>query len=416
MLRRSLATQHTNSSFAESVLRLAGAVLVLATVAWSQSTEKVLYKSLVGGNGSLFFDQQSNFYGTENNLTVFGGVYRLHHYLNGTWGFKVLYRFSGSDGAHPQAHPVLDSAGHLYGTTSDGGTNNEGTVFQLTPTPSGFWTEKVLYNFQLGPDGFEPSGGVVLDGGGNLYGTTFLGPHGTIYQLVPNADGTWTHKVLYQFTGGADGSNPLDDLVRDSAGNLYGATFDGGSTGHGTIFELSPESNGTWTFHLVYSLCSRAKCTDGTNGEESATVTPDNHGNLYGTTPHGGHVPCDFYAEGCGVVFKLTHTTTGAWTYQRLHAFCSMAGCLDGSTPVGGVVLDAAGNVYGTTLSGGASRAGTLFRLSHVLGGPWTEDVLYSFCALPDCADGMGPLGNLVLDSAGNLFGTTPSVIFEVTP
>lgn len=395
-------------------------LLILATTALSQSTEKVLYKSLLRGNGSLFFDQQSNFYGTEGEFTKFGAVYRVHHYLNGTWGFKILYRFSGSDGAHPHRFPVLDNAGNLYGATSDGGANNEGTVFQLTPTPTGFWTEKVLYNFQLAKSGFGPSAGVILDSAGNLYGTTFYGgvlSHGTVYELVRNSNGTWIHKVLHSFTDGADGGYPLGGLVRDSAGNLYGTTIGGGSARYGTIFELSPGSSGTWTFHVLHSFCSRSNCSDGYPGSGFTSVIVDSHGNLYGVTSHGGHTPCDYPTnEGCGTAFKLTHTTTGAWSYQLLHRFCSLPKCVDGAVPEGGLILDQGGNVYGTTVAGGDRNRGTVFKLSHVPGSTWTEDVLYSFCSAPDCSDGTDPIGSLVLDTAGNLLGTTQSVVFEIIP
>jgi uncharacterized repeat protein (TIGR03803 family) len=350
MLGLSFLAYKSDPLFTKSAaLRLAAAVLVLATAAWSQSTEKVLIKSLIGGNGSLFFDQQSDFYGTEDRLTKFGAVYRVHHYLNGTWGIKVLYHFTGgSDGAYPQSHPVLDNAGNLYGATWAGGSNicsagsvpNCGAVFELTPTSSGSWTEKVLYDFTHSADGFDPSAGVILDNVGNLYGTTsFGGPHaGTIFELVPNSNGTWTHKVLYGFTGGADGGGPSGGLVRDSAGNLYGTTGYGGSTGRGTIFELSPGSNGAWTFHVLHSFCVRTNCSDGEPGSGFASVILDSHGNLYGMTSAGGQVsvscPAGFI-DGCGTAFKLTHTTTGAWTFQRLYAFCSLDGCIDGKGPEG---------------------------------------------------------------------------------
>ena len=169
-------------------------------------------KSLVYGNGGLTFDQQGNLYGADEKLTRFGAVYRLHHFLNGAWGKVILFHFAGSDGASPKSNLVFDNAGNLYGATASGGDNNNGTVFQLTPTASGFWTEKVLYNFELGPDGFLPSN-VIIDDQGNLFGTTFLGTNGTIFELVHNSDGTFTHKVLYRFTGGADGGNPTTGLV-----------------------------------------------------------------------------------------------------------------------------------------------------------------------------------------------------------
>ena len=407
---------HTKAtSFTKAAaLRMAAAALVLTTAVWGQSTEKVVSKSLVYGNGGLTFDQQGNLYGADEKLTRFGAIYRLHHFLNGAWGKVILFHFAGSDGASPKSNLVFDNAGNLYGATASGGDNNNGTVFQLTPTASGFWTEKVLYNFELGPDGFLPSN-VIIDDQGNLFGTTFLGTNGTIFELVHNSDGTFTHKVLYRFTGGADGGNPTTGLVRDGAGNLYGATHVGGTNHAGTIFQLSPESDGTWTFHLVYTMCSRAHCTDGAPGEGFTSVTVDSHGTLFGITSHGGY-PCQFYAEGCGVAFKLTHARTGTWSYQLLHTFCVLSGCPDGVLPGGALSLDAAGSLYDTTFWGGAAGEGVAFRLSHAPGKPWSEDVLYSFCSAPKCADGANPVGSLALDTAGNLFGTTQSLVFEVIP
>jgi len=395
-----------------SALRMIVVSVVLASAASGQFTEKVLIKSLISGNGGLIFDQHGDLYGTDQKLTRFGAVYRLHHFPNGTWGKTILHHFSGTDGASPEPNLVFDNAGNLYGSTTIGGIYNDGTVYQLSPTASGTWTEKVLYNFQFGTHGWDPSP-VIIDGAGNLYGTTFFGPNGTIFELVHNSHGTWTHKVLYQFTGGTDGRNPQGALVRDSAGNLYGTTFDG--TERATVFELSPETNGSWTFHLVHTFCSRAKCTDGNPGFGSASVTLDNHGNLYGMTSQGGNPNCSpALVSGCGTVFKITHTKIGAWTFQVLHSFCLLDGCVDGQFPGGGVILDGVGNVYGVTLAGGANRFGTVFKVSHAPGHPWTEEVLYSFCSVSNCADGKGPLGSLVIDNAGNLFGTTLSAVFEL--
>jgi uncharacterized repeat protein (TIGR03803 family) len=413
----SLIRQKVPSFTERAALRMAAVSIVLATVAWGQSTEKVLVKSLINGNGGLTSDQNGDLYGTDQKLTRFGAIYRLHRWPNGAWQKTILYHFAGgTDGSSPNPSLVFDQAGNLYGTTAEGGDGDRGTVFQLIPTLSLPWTKKVLYNFEFGPYGFYPSN-VIIDDQGNLYGTTFLGPHGTIFELVHSSDGIFTHKVLYQFTGGADGGNPTTGLVRDSAGNLYGTTHSGGVTGHGTVFELSPEADGTWTFHLAYTFCSRTNCADGNPGSGGSSVTLDSHRNLYGVTFHGGHSLCgspSLSDSGCGVAFKLTHLRSGAWAFQLLHSFCSEQGCVDGQFPGGGVVLDGAGNVYGTTSGGGANRFGTVFKLSHVPGSPWSEKVLYSFCSAFNCADGKGPLGSLLLDGMGNLFGTTLSVVFEV--
>lgn len=421
MLGLSALTHHMSSSFTKRVALTAAASFVFAAVAWGQSTEKVLIKTLISGTGGLTFDQKGDLYGTDTKLTKFGAVYRLHRWPNGVWQKTILYHFAGgTDGSSPNPSLVFDKTGNLYGTTAEGGNGDEGTVFQLMPTPSLPWTKKVLYNFALGPDGFFPFSSVIIDDQGNLYGTTFLGgPAGTIFELVHNPDGTFTYKVLYQFAGSADGGNPTTGLVRDSAGNLYGTTFSGGTAEHGTVFELSPEANGTWTFHLAYTFCSRTNCADGNPGSGGSSVTLDSHRNLYGVTYRGGHSlwcgSSSLSDSGCGVAFKLTHLRSGAWAFQLLHSFCSVQFCVDGQSP-GGVILDAAGNVYGTTSGGGANRFGTVFKLSHVPGNPWSEEVLHSFCSAPNCADGSGPQAGLVLDATGNLFGTTSKVVFEVTP
>jgi uncharacterized repeat protein (TIGR03803 family) len=393
-----------------SLLRVIAVSFLLATLAWGQSTEKILTKALIAGNGGLTFDQHGDLYGTDQKLTKFGGVYRLHALANGGWARTILYHFAGgTDGANPQPNLVFDGAGNLYGATNTGGNNNNGTVFQLTPTPSGPWIEKVLYNFELGPDGFSPSGGVIIDGAGNLYGTTFLGPTGTVYEIVRNADGTWTHKVLYTFTGGSDGSNPRTGLVLDKLGNLFGTTSS-------TVFELSPATNGDWTFRLLHTFCSRPKCADGTPGQGFAFITFDSHGNLYGSATQGGNSSKCTWNGGCGTVFRLLPTKTGPWVFQVLHSFCSLANCADGGSPSGGVTVDGAGNLFGTTAAGGPNRFGTVFEITHSAGAPWSEQVLYSFCVDAHCSDGQGPLGSLALDGAGNAFGTTPNIVFEITP
>lgn len=406
-----LIRKKVSPSHRPAALTIAALCFVLTTGAWCQSTEKVVAK-LVNGNGGLTLGQDGDLYGTDQKLTRYGAIYRLHHYADGVWGKTILYHFSGPDGASPQPNLVFDAAGNLYGTTAIGGDNNEGVVFQLTPAPSGPWTETVLYKFELGPDGFGPPGGLVIDGKGNLYGVTFLGPHGTVYEMVHNPDGTWTHQVIYQFTGGTDGGNPQNRLVLDGAGNLYGTTFDGNPGA--TVFELSPETDGSWTFHLIHTFCSLAKCADGTPGEGSASVTLDSHGNLYGMTSQGGNTNCFFGT--CGTVFKLTHLKTGAWTFQLLHRFCSLENCADGVFPAGGVVVDGSGKVYGTTAAGGAHGFGTVFEISEPPGKSWTENVLYSFCSASKCADGQNPAGSLAFDNLGNLFGSTEQVVFEVIP
>ncbi len=215
---------------------------------------------------------------------------------------------SGADGAFPQAGVVLDQAGNLYGTTLDGGYSscpNEpysgcGIVFQLTPNGSG-WTENILYYFQGGADGGNPLSGLIFDPSGNAYGTTSNhGPYqgGTIFELSPSGD-AWNFNVIYPLVGGTVGN-----LLLDAAGNLYGTTIAGGSRGIGSVFKLAYAS-GSYNFTTLYSFCPNGPpCYDG--AEPWAGVAMDGRGYLYGTTLNGGTYQGNCSFGGCGVVFEVT--------------------------------------------------------------------------------------------------------------
>ena len=319
----------------------------------------------------------------------------------------VLYSFCAQpgcmDGTHPQAGLVLDTAGNLYGTTNDGGANGKGTVFEV----SGSGTETVLYSFCAlsgCKDGYHPHAGLILDTMGNLYGTTYDGgahQAGTVFEISGSAE-----TVLYSFcvlSHCRDGYYPRAGLVRDNHGNLYGTTQFNGAYGGGTVFELS--ASGTET--VLYSFCAQPGCVDG-SGPRAGLVL-DTSGNLYGTTYNGG-------ANGKGMVFKVSASGTEA----VLYSFCAQSGCPDGSNPLAGLVLDTNGNLYGTTLKGGANGKGTVFEVS----ASGAETVLHSFCAQPGCRDGSSPQAGLVMDANGNLYGTTyyggakrgRGTVFELSP
>jgi uncharacterized repeat protein (TIGR03803 family) len=405
--------------------------LLLGGSAWAQSTEKVIFDlGTPQAGGELIFDNRGNLYGTANGDSVGRGtVFEATPSANGTWRHSVPYRFAGgTDGKDPNPGLVFDSAGNLYGTTVAGGANyclfsnttsTCGTVFELTPTSTGAWTEKQLYNFAgntgLNDDGANPSSGLVADSAGNLYGTTSYGGsyHGTVFRLTPGSDGTWTETILYDFTDGEDGRGP-SGLIRDRLGNLYG-TAGGGTTGGGTIFELSPSPDGTWTFHLVYTFCSRTNCSD---GNQPWGIALDTQRNLYGVTRYGG-AACT--GDGCGTIFKLGRGAGDSWVFHLLHSFCAKSSCPDGAVPQGAPTLAADGTVYGTTFLGGNNGQGTVFKLVHTTSG-WVFTTLYSFCPAGGCPDGRYPDGAMALDSAGNLFGTTivggvkNGVVFELTP
>ena len=317
-----------------------------------KSGETVLH-SFAGGsdgatpNGGVIEDAHGVLFGTTTagGTSGQGTVFRIKGKKE-----EVLYSFAGgADGSDPQAGLVMDAAGNLYGTTSGGGSAGNGTVFELAaPTgKGGQWTETVLYSFGTGTDGATPVGGVDLDAAGNLYGTTSLGGtdgDGTVFELSPGT--SWTETILHSFQNADDGATPYAGLISDAAGNLYGAATDGGTNGGGTVFELSP-SNGSWNFSVLTSLpgwgvsgtfrdlmldtsgniygathCDGANdagtiyeltpagsgnwtytllytFTGGSDGLYSISNLVMKHGKLYGTTINGG-------ANGAGVVYELT--------------------------------------------------------------------------------------------------------------
>ena len=330
---------------------------------------------------------------------------------------SVLHSFNnnGTDGVNPYAGLIIDATGNLYGTTAGGGVHNLGMVFKLSPREGGGWTETVLHSFGHGTDGAGPYANLVMDAAGNLYGTTQLGGihgAGTVFELSPEQGGGWTELVLHSFNdNGSDGSYPLAGLIMDAAGNLYGMTQQGGihSCGGkncGTVFELSPRQGGGWTETVLHSFNNNG--SDGANPQ--AGLTMDAAGNLYGTTYRGG-------IHSSGTLFELSPREGGGWTETVLHSFGNGS---DGATPDSGLIVDAAGNLYGTTYFGGIHSDGTVFELSPREGGGWTEAVLHSF---GNGTDGMNPYAGLTIDATGNLYGTTVAgglhsygTAFELSP
>jgi uncharacterized repeat protein (TIGR03803 family) len=266
----------------------------------------------------------------------------------------------------------------------------------------GMWaqsTYKVLYKFTGGADGSQAFAGLIFDQAGNLYGTTGAGGAnggGTVFKLAPNSHGTWTETVLYSFcalTNCSDGMFPRSSLIFDAAGNLYGTTFDRS----GTVFKLTPNADGSWTESVLYSFCSLTKCSDGSN--PGPALIFDQAGNLYGTTVMGG-------ATGVGTVFKLTPNADGSWTESVLYSLCTLKKCRDGENPAAALIFDKAGNLYGTTVSGGGAhdQGGAVFQLSPRPDGSWKETVLHSFSSV---GGGNFPRATLIFDAAGDLYGTT---------
>jgi len=372
--------------------------------------------TLNGPNGAspyagLILDAAGSLYGTTSNGGAhgYGAVFELSPTANG-WTETVLYSFcqnSCLEGSGPWASLLLDSEGNLYGTTQFGGAHSSGTVFELSKAANGTWGENVLYSFCSSAncaDGSVPDSPVIFGAKGQLYGTTLEGGQGSClssnsgcgvaFELTPASGGTWNETVLYTFTGGDDGGSPVAGLVSDSSGNLYGNTWLGGANLSGVVYELSNVS-GAWTQSVIHQFCEYQSCLDGGYPKATLTFGPDGH--LYGTTGAGGK-QSKSNDVGYGVVFRLA-SSGGVWSENVLYAFSGA----DGNYPFGGVVFDSSGNLYGTTVDGGASNLGTVFELSPS-GNEWNETVLHTFSGL---LDGSEPYCTLAIDSAGNLFGTT---------
>jgi uncharacterized repeat protein (TIGR03803 family) len=348
----------------------------------------------------VIFDAAGNLYGTSNR-----SVYQLTPQSGGAWTEKTLYTVGSS--SNTEGTLVFDAAGNLYGVAiSD-------TVFELTPSAGGTWTEKTLFTFSpTATKGWAPYGGVIFDHAGNLYGTTAYGgiygsqaTGGTVFELTPQSNGTWSEKVLHSFGNGNDGHLPVSNLIFDSAGNLYGTTQAGGANSFGTVFELMPQVGGGWKEKILHGFGS------GFDGQSPrAGLIFDAAGNLYGTTTQGG-----LYTF--GTAFELIPQASGAWKEKLLHSFGSGS---DGQYCEAGLIFDSAGNLYGTTFSGGTFGGGVAFELRPNPNGTWAEKILHNF---GQGTDGSGSLGNLIFDAAGNLYGTTQGggtsqegTVFQITP
>jgi uncharacterized repeat protein (TIGR03803 family) len=321
---------------------------------------------------------------------------------------KVLYQFTaGSDGGSPSSSLLMDASGNLYGTTYYGGSNSGscgstgcGVVFELTPVRGGGWRESVLYAFQGALDGAYPSGNLVFDASGNLYGTTSGGGLvttncsrqgcGTVFELSPAKGGTWTETAIYYFHGQPDGAGPVG-LIFGDAGSLFGITSLGGNSNYGIVYELSPtgQKNSAWSEQILSEF---------SEGTLNPGLVFDDQGNLFGTYYN---INVQFCGFNCGAVFELRHAN-GQWTETDLFDFL---GGGNGGQPAAGVIRDSKGNLYGTAALGG-NNFGIVFELSHS-NGQWKERMLYNFCSLNKCADGAIPLAGLVMDANGVLYGTT---------
>src|SRR5580658_1734922 len=288
----------------------------------------------------------------------------------------VLLSFSDfPNGANPYSPLTRAAGGNLYGTTYQGGAANLGVVFVLTP--SGKFM--VLHSFQGGNDGANPYAGVTLDSAGNLYGTAYAGGAanaGVVYKVELSGEET----VLYSFTGGADGANPYGGVIRDSSGNLYGTTYNGGGSKAGVVYKLSASGQET----VLHSFTGGA---DG--GNPRAGVISDSAGNLYGVTVNGGSA--GYYAA--GVLYKLSPTGQQTVLYNFFYNDEGAA------YPYGGLIMDADGDLYGTTIQGGRWGGGTVYKFSATAG-------LAVLCNLATVKGPARPEAALAMDAQGNLYGT----------
>jgi uncharacterized repeat protein (TIGR03803 family) len=313
----------------------------------------------------------------------------------------------GPAGSFPEAGLAIAPNGVLYGTTYSGGTSGWGTVFELIPpaTKGQPWTQKTLYSFTGGADGANPMGNLVFGSNNVLYGTTYQGGStgfGTVFQLTPATGGVWNQKTLYTFQGGTDGAYPEAGVIQNSSTLvIYGTTLYGGSPNCGTAFSLSPVSGGGWTEQVVYTF--QGGTTDGANPQAPPTL--GGTGLLYGTTANGG-------SSGYGTVYSLT-ITGGTTTESVLYSF---TGLTDGGTPQASLLLGTGGVLYGSTfyagsstgctLGGYAAGCGTIFQLTPpVSGGVWTYGVIHAFTGAGN--DGAHPFGSLAVTGKGVLYGST---------
>ena len=376
-------------------LAVLSALLLIAVQPAHAQTETVLYNfGGQSGDGTnpyagLVIGKKSNLYGTNWQGGAYGEGTVFE--LTPTGEETVLHSFpsQSGDGAYPYAALIMDAKGNLYGTTVYGGASDSGTVFKVSPPAKkgGAWTETLLYSFgsQSG-DGGDPYGGLIMDKEGNLYGTTYFGPgyfdtSGTVFKVTPSGE----ESVLYTFgsqTG--DGCNPRAGLIMDKKGNLYGTTYYCGAHGLGTVFKVTPSGEES----VLYNFGSQP----GDGAYPAAGLIMDKKSNLYGTTWYGG-------ALGLGSVFELS--AKGEETV--LYSFTNSDN--DGYGPYAGLVMDKTGNLYGATSGGSGSNYGVLFELMPGQGGAWSFTTLHAFNS--GDGDGLEPYGTPILDTEGNLYGTT---------
>jgi hypothetical protein len=400
---------HINLESLALALAVLSATMILAVPAAQAQTFHVLHAFTGGADGStpvgagVTIDGAGNVYGGAafgglqgsqcyESLTC-GTIFKLRRH-GSSWIFNLLYSFHGADGATPDAPLAIASDGTLYGTTFYGGTgcfNGCGNVFRLQPPPTACasflcpWTQTVLYQFTGKADGSQPAfGPLSFDAAGNLYGTSTgngTGTCGTVFELARNGD-QWTFNLLWGFTGYLDGCSPWSGVIFDQANNLYGATTSGGANQAGTAFELVSYGR-SWKLTPLHQF---VRSSDGSRS--FGNLTFDSAGDLFGTNEEGG--PGD-----AGGVFELS-PYSGGWNFSVLHSFSGESG------PQAALLMDSAGNLYGTSVEGGEYGWGNVFKMTPS-GSGYTYTDLYDFTG---GSDGGQPLGQMAMDTSGNLYGT----------
>src|ERR1700723_2319740 len=402
-MRSGMASAKVALGLALATLFALGAVAVPQASAQSFS---VIHNFTGGGDGANplggFFIAGEELYGTASSggSSGVGVVFRL----STSGGETVLHEFSGgTDGANPQGSLVMDKAGNFYGTTNIGGVSNAGTVFKVTRKG----VETVLYSFTGKPDGANPVAGLAMDKAGNLYGTTTAGGssgNGAVFKLaVPQGTGgAWGGEVLYSFAAGTDGNTRIAGVTFDAPANLYGTTSAGGTDGDGTVFELTP-STPSWTENILHNFLLGS---DG--GVPYAGLVLEGE-TFYGATTEGG----EGGQNGGGTIFKLTKRN-GAWAFSEFYGLSGwgIAGSYRNLLMVGS-------KIYATTHCDGQNKAGTVYELS-LSSGSWNYTPLYVFTG---GGDGLYSISSRVADNKGNLYGVTlygggngSGVAVKVTP
>jgi uncharacterized repeat protein (TIGR03803 family) len=396
----------TSSRFAQ----LLAATLALVVSASAQASEKVIL-SFAQSQGirplsALVADGNGNFYGTTTSggANNCGSLFELSQ-AAGKWTETTLYSCT-PHGPVPNGPLTFDKSGNIYGVTQ---SYNSGSILEFTRGANGTWTESVVHQFPSSEG--MPNLDLTLDSSGNLYGTTQLdstGYNGEVFQLSPQS-GTWNETILYKFPAPDRAGAPAAGVIFDSKGNLYGPTLDGlrANDSGGGVYELSPRPSGPWTFTLIYSFSVTL------GGGPFSRLVFDSNGNLYGAAAQGNiH----------GIIFQLTPDSNSTWKETTLHTFDSG---IDGYFPTGAPIFDQSGNLYGSTLWGGngcnENVCGIVYELSPNDEGGWKETILHRF---ESATDGSEPNPGVVLDSSGNLYGTTYfggsrygyGTIYEITP